>query len=96
MVDGASGYTTGTGSYTKKVKIVSVHVRYFSFFSFFSLCLTGYVRLRRLHQVMSVYVEGTGRGARQKASEVLSECINDDEHFIIYFYAFLRFEARVP
>ena len=45
---------------------------------------------------MSIYVEGTGRGARQKASEVLSECINDDEHFIIYFYAFLRFEARVP
>ena len=47
----------------RKVIIVSVHVRYFSFFSFFSLCLTGYIRL---HQVTSVYVEGTGRGARQK------------------------------
>ena len=35
----------------EKVIIVSVHVRYFSFFSFLSLCLTGYVRLRRLHQV---------------------------------------------
>ena len=47
--------------------IVSVHVRYFSFFSLFS-----YVRLRqvtpgyiRLCQVTSVYVGGTGRGARQ-------------------------------
>ena len=49
----------------RKVIIVSVHVRYFSFFSFFSLCLTGYIRLRRLHQVTSVYVGGTGRGARQ-------------------------------
>ena len=49
----------------EKVIIVSVHVRYFSFFSFLSLCLTGYVRLRRLHQVTSVYVGGTGRGARQ-------------------------------
>ena len=38
---------------------------YFSYFSFFSLCLTGNVRLRRLHQVTSVYVGGTGRGARQ-------------------------------
>ena len=51
----------------EKVIIVSVHVRYFSFFSFFSLCQTGYVRLRRLHQVTSVYVGGTGRGARQFA-----------------------------
>ena len=56
----------------RKVIIVSVHVRYFSFFSFFSLCQTGYVRLRqvmlgyiRLHKVTSVYVGGTGRGARQ-------------------------------
>ena len=45
--------------------IVSVHVHYFSFFSFFSLYLTSYVRLRRLHQVTSVYIGGTGRGARQ-------------------------------
>ena len=40
----------------EKVIIVSVHVRYFSFFSFSSLCQTAYVRLRRLHQVMSGYV----------------------------------------
>ena len=40
----------------EKVIIVSVHVRYFSFFSFFSLCQTGYIRLRRLHQVMLVYI----------------------------------------
>ena len=31
----------------EKVIIVSVHVRYFSFFSFFSLCQTGYIRLRQ-------------------------------------------------
>ena len=37
----------------EKVIIVSVHVRYFSFFSFFSLCQTGYVRLC---QVTSGYV----------------------------------------
>ena len=54
----------------RKVIIVSVHVRYFSFFSFFSLCLTGYIRLRRLHQVTSVYVEGTGRGARQLINDL--------------------------
>ena len=29
-----------------------------------------------------------------KASEVLSECINDDKHFIIYFSTSLRFEVR--
>ena len=29
-----------------------------------------------------------------KASEVLSECINDDEHFIIHFSTFLRLEDR--
>ena len=40
----------------KILKIVSVHVCYFS------LGQLGYVRL---HQVMSVYVGGTGRGARQ-------------------------------
>ena len=40
----------------EKVIIVSVHVRYFSFFRFFSLCQTGYIRLRRLHQVTSGYV----------------------------------------
>ena len=28
--------------------IVSVHVHYFSFLSFFSLCQTGYVRLRQV------------------------------------------------
>ena len=37
----------------RKVIIVSVHVRYFSFFSFFSLCQSGYVML---HQVTSGYV----------------------------------------
>ena len=37
----------------EKVIIVSVHVRYFSFFSFFCLCQTGYVRLC---QVTSGYV----------------------------------------
>ena len=31
----------------------------------FLQCQTGYFRLRRLHQVTSVYVGGTGRGARQ-------------------------------
>ena len=30
----------------EKVIIVSVHVRYFSYFSFFSLCQSGYVSLR--------------------------------------------------
>ena len=51
--------------------IVSVHVRYFSFFSLFS-----YVRLRqvtpgyiRLCQVTSVYVGGTGCGARQQGQD---------------------------
>ena len=65
--DGTVGYMHGTAGYmvVEKVIIVSVHVRYFSFFSFFSLCQTGYIRLRRLHQVTSVYVGGTGRGARQ-------------------------------
>ena len=50
----------------RKVIIVSVHVRYFSFFSFsvyVKQVTSGYVRL---HQVKSVYVGGTGRGARQK------------------------------
>ena len=37
----------------RKVIIVSVHVRYFSFFSFFSLCQSGYVML---HQVTSGYI----------------------------------------
>ena len=32
----------------EKVIIVSVHVRYFSFFSFFSLRQTGYIRLRQV------------------------------------------------
>ena len=41
------------GWVVRKVIIVSVHVRYFSFFSFFSLCQTGYVRLR---QVTSGYI----------------------------------------
>ena len=36
---------------------MSVHVRYFSYFSFFS-CQSGYVRL---HQIMSVYFGGTGQ-----------------------------------
>ena len=49
----------------RKVIIVSVHVRYFSFFSFFSLS----VRLCRLHQVTSVYVGGMGRGARQQGQD---------------------------
>ena len=44
----------------RKVIIVSVHVRYFSFFSFFQFMSV------RLHQVMSVYVGGTGHGARQQ------------------------------
>ena len=68
-----SGYVSlrwrdGTWSST----IVSVHIRSDSFFSFFqflqfrsvslSQVTSGYVRL---HQVTSVYVGGTGRGARQ-------------------------------
>ena len=60
----------------EKVILVSVHVRYFSFFSFFSLCQSGYVRLLqvmsgyiRLHQVTSVYVVETGRGARQQGQD---------------------------
>ena len=36
----------------EKVIIVSVHVRYFSFFSSFSLCQSGYARL---YQVTSGY-----------------------------------------
>ena len=61
--DGAAGYMHGTAGYmVEKVKIVSVHVRYFSFFSLFqflqfrsvslSQVTSGYVRL---HQVASVY-----------------------------------------
>ena len=49
----------------KIVKIVSVHVHYFSFFSFFQFLQFRSVRLR---QVPSVYVGGTGRGARQYGS----------------------------
>ena len=40
----------------EKVIIVSVHVRYFSFFSFFSLCLTGYVRLRQVTSGYAGYI----------------------------------------
>ena len=58
--------------------IVSVHVRFFSFVSFVSLCqfmlvyvsqvTSGYIRL---HQVDSVYVGGTGRGARQHFIQII-------------------------
>ena len=56
----------------KKVKIVSVHVHYFSFFSFFQFLQFRSVRLR---QVTSVYVGGTGRGARQKIKDQVFICL---------------------
>ena len=59
----------------EKVIIVSVHVRYFSFFSFFSLCQTAYVRLRRLHQVTSGYVSLRRRDGTW--SSTISKDIND-------------------
>ena len=65
-----------------KVIIVSVHVRYFSFFS---LCQTGYVRLCRLHQVTSVYVGGTGRRARQYESYVKVINCSDSGSIFIHF-----------
>ena len=43
----------------EKVIIVSVHVRYFSFFSFFSLCQTGYVSLRRRDGTWSLTIDFT-------------------------------------
>ena len=77
----------------EKVIIVSVHVHYFSFFSFFSLCLTGYVRLCRLHQVTSVYVGGTGRGARQylglSNDHPLTVRYKDPSSFYSYYHPYL-------
>ena len=53
--DGTAGYMHGTAGYmVEKVKIVSVHVRYFSFFQFLQFMsvrlpwiTSGYVRLRQ-------------------------------------------------
>ena len=47
--------------------IVSVHVRYFSFFSFFSLCQTGYIRLRRLRQFTSE--DGTWSSTKRQGQD---------------------------
>ena len=45
----------------EKVIIVSVHVRYFSYFSFFSLCQSGYVSLHWRDGTWSSTTEGQDR-----------------------------------
>ena len=82
----------------RKVIIVSVHVHYFSFFS---LCQSGYVRLHqvtlgyiRFRQVKSVYVGGTGRGARQFSTFLLHFITKVGGHFEKGYYKARRFLPR--